>query len=107
MKKELAGYGISIDDDHISKFAKVVHGISQKGYAVGEVIKEFSDLESTRKAYEYLKALIPGLERRCDALNQECSILQEHVKSCKHLPHILVLDRYQIQFVSLLVCISG
>jgi DNA-binding transcriptional MerR regulator len=80
LKKALGGYGISIDTD-ISKFAKVVHGISQKGYDASEVIKEFSDLESTRKDYWSCKALIPGLERRWDDLKQECSILEEHVKS--------------------------
>jgi DNA-binding transcriptional MerR regulator len=80
LKKALGGYGISIDTD-ISKFAKVVHGISQKGYDASEVIKEFSDLESTRKDYWSCKALIPGLERRCDDFKQECSILEEHVKS--------------------------
>src|SRR6188472_2954277 len=36
MKKELSGYGISIDAD-IPKFAKLVYGISQKGYDAGEV----------------------------------------------------------------------
>jgi hypothetical protein len=81
LKKELRGHGISIDDDHISKFAKLVHGISQKDYDVGKVIKEFSDLESTRKDYLSLKALIPGLERKYNDLNQDCSILEEHVKS--------------------------
>jgi hypothetical protein len=80
LKKALGGYGISIDTD-ISKFAKVVHGISQKGYDASEVIKEFSDLESTRKDYWSCKASIPGLERRCDDFKQECSILEEHVKS--------------------------
>jgi cell division protein FtsB len=80
LKKELGGYGISIDDD-IPKFAKVVHGISQKDYDVGKVIKEFSDFESTRKDYLSLKALIPGLERKYNDLNQDCSILEEHVKS--------------------------
>ena len=80
LKKQLGGYGISIDDD-IPKFAKVVHGISQKDYDVGKVIKEFSDFESTRKDYLSLKALIPGLERKYNDLNQDCSILEEHVKS--------------------------
>jgi uncharacterized protein YlxW (UPF0749 family) len=53
----------------------------QMGYDISKVIKEFSDLESTRKDYLSLKALIPGLERKYNDLNQECSILEEHVKS--------------------------
>ena len=65
----------------IPKFAKVVHGISQKGYDVGEVIEEFSDLKSTRTDYWSYKASIPGLQRKYDDLNQECSILEEHVNS--------------------------
>jgi DNA repair exonuclease SbcCD ATPase subunit len=81
MKKELAGYGISIDDDDIPKFAKLVHGISQKGYDVGEVIKEFSDLKSARTDYWSYKALIPGLKKKCDDLNQECSTLEQLVNS--------------------------
>jgi hypothetical protein len=31
LKEQLGAYGISIDDD-LSKFAKVVHGISKEGY---------------------------------------------------------------------------
>ena len=81
MKKELAGYGISIDDDDIPKFAKLVHGISQKGYDVGEVIKEVSDLKSARTDYWSYKALIPGLKKKCDDLNQECSTLEQLVNS--------------------------
>jgi cell division protein FtsB len=81
LKKELAGYGISIDDDDIPKFAKLVHGISQKGYDVGEVIKEFSDLKSARTDYWSYKALIPGLKKKCDDLNQECSTLEQLVNS--------------------------
>jgi cell division protein FtsB len=80
LKEALGGYGISIDSE-IPKFAKVVHGISQKGYDVGEVINEFSDLESVRKEYWSCKLSIPALERKNDELKQECSTLEEHVKS--------------------------
>jgi cell division protein FtsB len=80
LKEALGGYGISIDSE-IPKFAKVVHGISQKGYDVGEVINEFSDLESVRKEYWSCKLSISCLERKYDDLKQECSTLEEHVKS--------------------------
>ena len=65
----------------ISKFAKVVHGISQKGYDVGKVIKEFSDLESIRTEYWSYQASIPDLKKKYDDLNQECSILEQYVNS--------------------------
>ena len=80
LKESLGGYRISIDAD-IPKFAKVVHGISQKGYDVGEVIKEFSDLESARTDYWSYKALIPDLKKKYDDLNQECSTLEQSVNS--------------------------
>jgi chromosome segregation ATPase len=80
LKEALGGYGISIDDD-IPKFAKLVHGISQKGYDVGEVIKEFSDLELLRTDYLHYQAAIPDLQRKYDGLNQECSTVEQLVNS--------------------------
>jgi hypothetical protein len=38
-------------------------------------------LESTREVYWSSKAALPGLEKKYDELQQECSILEEHVKS--------------------------
>jgi hypothetical protein len=81
LKKELASYGISINDDHIPKFAKVVHGISQRGYDVGKVINEFSDLELMRTDYLSYQKSMPILKRKYDDLNQECSTLEQSVKS--------------------------
>jgi hypothetical protein len=81
LKKELASYGISINDDHIPKFAKVVYGISQKGYDVSKVIEEFSDLESTRKDYRFYQESILELVSKYKHLEQECTTLEEHVKS--------------------------
>ena len=57
----------------ISKFAKVVHGISQEGYDVSKVIKEFSDLESLKDEYWSYQVSMPNLKRKYDDLNQECS----------------------------------
>jgi chromosome segregation ATPase len=80
LKEALSRYGISMDDD-VSKFAKVVHEISQKGYDVGKVINEFSDSESVRTEYWSYQASIPNLKKKYDDLNQECSILEQSVNS--------------------------
>jgi predicted nucleic acid-binding Zn-ribbon protein len=81
LKEELAQYGIPIHD--VSKFAKAVLGISQKGYDVGKVIEEFSELESTRSNYWDYKNSIPDLKIKYDGLNQEYSKLEQSVNSCK------------------------
>jgi hypothetical protein len=81
LKEELGQYGIPIGD--VSKFAKVVLGISQKGYDVGKVIEEFSDLESARNDYWSYQESMPSLKKKYDDLNQECSMLEQSVNSCK------------------------
>ena len=81
LKEELGQYGIPIDD--VPKFAKAVLGISQKGYDVGKVIEEFSELESTRSNYWDYKNSIPDLKIKYDGLNQEYSKLEQSVNSCK------------------------
>jgi chromosome segregation ATPase len=81
MKEELSRYGIPTDD--ISKFAKAVYGISQKGYDVGKVIEEFSDLESARSNYWFYQTSIPDLKNKYDDLKQECSMLEQSVNSYK------------------------
>jgi predicted nucleic acid-binding Zn-ribbon protein len=81
LKEELGQYGIPIHD--VSKFAKAVLGISQKGYDVGKVIEEFSELESTRSNYWDYKGSIPDLKIKYDGLNQEYSKLEQSVNSCK------------------------
>jgi len=81
LKEELGQYGIPIHD--VSKFAKAVLGISQKGYDVGKVIEEFSELESTRSNYWDYKDSIPDLKIKYDGLNQEYSKLEQSVNSCK------------------------
>jgi predicted nucleic acid-binding Zn-ribbon protein len=80
LKEELGQYGIPIDD--VPKFAKAVLGISQKGYDVGKVTEEFSELESTRSKYWDYKASIPDLKIKYDGLNQEYSKLEQSVNSC-------------------------
>ncbi|MGB8023165.1 MAG: hypothetical protein WCF06_02465 [Nitrososphaeraceae archaeon] len=81
LKEDLRQYGIPIHD--VSKFAKAVLGISQKGYDVGKVIEEFSELESTRSNYWDYKNSIPDLKIKYDGLNQEYSKLEQSVNSCK------------------------
>ena len=81
LKEDLGQYGIPIHD--VSKFAKAVLGISQKGYDVGKVIEEFSELESTRSNYWDYKDSIPDLKIKYDGLNQEYSKLEQSVNSCK------------------------
>ena len=80
-KKELGRYGIHIDDD-VLKFVKVVHGISQQGYDVGKVIKEFSDLESLKSEHWSYQASIPNLKKNYDDLNQKYSMLEQSMNSC-------------------------
>ena len=80
-KKELGRYDIHIDDD-LLKFVKVVHGISQQGYDVGKVIKEFSDLESLKREHWSYQASIPNLKKNYDDLNQKYSMLEQSMNSC-------------------------
>jgi hypothetical protein len=72
-------YGIPVSD--ISKFAKAVHGISQKGYDVAKVVEEFSDFESARSNYWANQTSTRNLENKYNDLNQECSNLQQWVNS--------------------------
>jgi hypothetical protein len=81
LKKELGAYGISIDKD-IPKFVKLVEGIGKDGYDVDKVISEFSDIKSTRNEYWSYQESMHNLKKKYDDLNQECSILEQHVKSC-------------------------
>ena len=69
MKEELGRYMIPIHD--VSKFAKAVRGISQKGYDAGKVIEEFSELESARSTYWDCINAMPHLKMKYDGLNQE------------------------------------
>jgi prefoldin subunit 5 len=75
LREVLGRYKIPICD--IPKFAKVVHGISQKGYDVGEVADEFSDLESARSDYSHYQASITDLKMKCNDLKQERSKLEQ------------------------------
>jgi hypothetical protein len=79
LKEELIGLGVPIDD--LSRFAKVVHGISQRGYDAGKVVDEFSDLDSMRKYYRHYKEEIPKLKMKYDDLKNRCSSLEQTINS--------------------------
>jgi hypothetical protein len=77
LKQELGRYGVPTYD--IPKFAKVIRETSQKGYDVGQIIEEYSDLESARNNYSYYQASITGLKMECNDLKQEYSNLKQSV----------------------------
>jgi hypothetical protein len=81
LKQELGQYGVPIYD--VPKFAKVFREISQKGYDVGQVIEEYSDLESARNNYSHYKGSITDLEMKCNDLNQVYSNLKQSMDFCK------------------------
>jgi hypothetical protein len=77
--EEMKSLGLPIDD--LPKFAKVVRGVSQKGYDVGEIIHEFSDLESSRKEYWSCNQAIPGLIKKLEQLKGECYSVEQIISS--------------------------
>jgi hypothetical protein len=81
LKQELGQYGVPVYD--VPKFAKVFREISKKGYDVGQVIEEYSDLESARNNYSHYKGSITDLEMKCNDLNQVYSNLKQSMDFCK------------------------
>jgi hypothetical protein len=81
LKQELGRYGVPVYD--VPKFAKVFREISKKGYDVGQVIEEYSDLESARNDYSHYKGSITDLEMKCNDLNQVYSNLKQYMDFCK------------------------
>jgi hypothetical protein len=79
LMEEMKSLGLPIDD--LPKFAKVVRGVSQKGYDVGEIIHEFSDLESSRKEYWSCNQAIPGLIKKLEQLKGECYSVEQIISS--------------------------
>jgi hypothetical protein len=79
-------YGIPASD--ISKFAKAVDRLSENNYNVGQVIEEFSNLESARRDYSNYKASITDLQIKHDYLYEECSMLQQKISLCSELDHM-------------------
>ena len=81
LKQELGRHGVPIYD--IPKFAKVIREISQKNYDVGQVIQEYSDLDSARNRYVKYEVSITDLKMEYNGLNQEYSNLKQSVDYCK------------------------
>jgi predicted nucleic acid-binding Zn-ribbon protein len=77
--EEMKGLGLPIDD--LSKFAKLVHGVSQRGFDVGKVINEFSDLDSMRKEYRSYQVGIPDLTKKLEELKGECYSVEQIISS--------------------------
>ena len=74
LKEELRKYGIPVED--ISKLSKIVNGVRQYGYDVGEVVNAFSDAELLRVAAQDLRETIQSMESKRNELNRECSSAQ-------------------------------
>jgi polyhydroxyalkanoate synthesis regulator phasin len=68
LKRELDQSGIPIFD--IPKFAKAVKGLSQRGYDVDNIIKEYSEYEAIKQDYFFYKTQIPDLEIKCSQLQE-------------------------------------
>jgi hypothetical protein len=103
LKQELGRYGVPIYD--VPKFAKVIREISQKGYDVGQVIEEYSDIDSARNNYSHYKASITGLQMECNDLKQECSWLKQSVEFYKQelaLYHELEAAGFDLEKLKLL-----
>jgi hypothetical protein len=81
LKQELSRYGVPIYD--IPKFAKVIREISEKNYDVGQVIQEYSDLDSARNRYMNYEVSITDLKMEYNYLKQEYSNLKQSVDYCK------------------------
>src|SRR5919197_1142515 len=103
LKQELGRYGVPIYD--VPKFAKVFREISQKGYDVGQVIEEYSDLDSARNNYSRYNASITGLQMECNDLKQERSSLKQSVEFYKQelaLYHELEAAGFDLEKLKLL-----
>ena len=79
LKKELGKNGIPVDD--ISQLARVVSGIKQYGFNTENVINEFSNLELLKLQCQGYQDSITKLKSQHDALNCDCSFLQQRVSS--------------------------
>ena len=103
LKQELGRYGVPIYD--VPKFAKVFREISQKGYDVGQVIEEYSNIDSARNDYSHHQGSITGLKMECNDLKQECSWLKQSVESYKQelsLYHELEAAGFDLEKLKLL-----
>jgi len=79
LKEELGRYGIPVD--HLSKVARLFHGIKQEGYDVGTVLKDFSDLDSMRKDFAFYRTENANLKKEYDGLKDRCYSLEQTIQS--------------------------
>jgi len=79
LKEELGKNGIPVDD--ISQLARVVSGIKQYGFNTENVIDEFSNLDCLNFQCQGYQGSITKLKSQYDALNRDCSFLQQRVSS--------------------------
>lgn len=79
IKKELSKYGVPVDD--IQQLAKLIKGIREYGFDTNKVLDEFSNQEMLKAEYRGYREGIARLKDQHDALNRECSFLQQMVYS--------------------------
>jgi septation ring formation regulator EzrA len=79
IKKELSKYGVPVDD--IQQLAKLIKGIQEYGFDTNKVLDEFSNQEMLKAEYRGYREGIARLKDQHDALNRECSFLQQMVYS--------------------------
>ena len=79
LKEELLKYGIPVED--ISKFSKIVDGLRQYGYDVGEVVNAFSDVNLLRVSRDDLQETVRDLGIKVNKLNEECYTLELRARS--------------------------
>jgi predicted transcriptional regulator len=88
IKKELSKYGVPVDD--IQHLAKLIKGIREYGFDTDKVLDEFSNQELLKAEYHGYREGITRLKDQHDALNRECSFLQQLV-----LSHNQSINTYQ------------
>ena len=79
LKEELLGYGIPVED--ILQFSKIVDGLRQHGYDVGEVVNAFSDVNLLRVSRNHLQETVQSLGTKVNDLNKQCYSLELRVRS--------------------------
>lgn len=79
IKRELSKYGAPIDD--IQKLAKLIKGIREYGFDTDMVLDEFTNQEMLKAEYRGYREGITRLKDQHDALNRDCSFLQQMVFS--------------------------
>jgi ASC-1-like (ASCH) protein len=77
-KTELRKYGLSFIDD-AQKLVRIIYGIKQRGYDVGKILSEYSDIEFMQDKRDMLSKLVRTLEDKIVYLQGQCSFLESQV----------------------------